>query len=152
MSEPQHSPLSQSVFTFNLILRLFSFSLLQPTTFVSMVNAHTIAPLNMPCVANLTRLRAHWLPFCLIWPSPSARPGGTPGVAHTISARKLSKGSSFTFSFTLSQVTIYHPACSLNAQTAFISKNHCLAQLPQDNRLSEKTILVRWSTAFLNTS
>lgn len=107
MSEPQHSLLSKSVFTFNLISRLFSFSLLQPTTFVSMVNAHTIAPLNMPCVANLTRLRAHWLPFCLIWPLPSAKPGGIPGVAHTISARKLSKGSSFTFSFTLSQVTIY---------------------------------------------
>lgn len=97
MSEPQPAHLSQSEFTLCIILHPFFFSFPQPTTFVSMVNAHTIAPLNMPSVANLTRLRAHWLLFCLTWPSPSARPGGTPGAAHTISARKLSKASSFLF-------------------------------------------------------
>lgn len=96
----------------------FSSSPLQPTTSASTASAPTTAPQNMPYVGSPTRSRAPWLHFFLTWHLLSVRPGGTPGAAPTINARKLSK----LFFSALSQVSTHHPISSLNYSLALSAK------------------------------
>lgn len=63
----------------------------QPTTSASTGSAPTTAPRSTPCVGSRTRSRARWRPSCRTCLWPRGRPGGTPGDAHTTSARRRSE-------------------------------------------------------------